>query len=479
MNKIKSLAGETALYGLGSIVPRMLNFFLVSLHTRIFLPAEYSISVSLYAWVAVLNIIYLFGMETTYFRFSTKEGSDEQRVFRVAQTFVLAISFSISLLIILFAGPIAGYFDIPVHNDFIVWLAAIMFVDAAVAIPFARLRLKKKAALFAFAKITNIVILIGLNFYFLTWAYDPTTGIGYVFLANLFANLFYLIFFLKTLVTWRPAMDRLLFASMFTYAFPIMLTGLPGMLNEMFSRMALESWLPENFYPGKDAAYALGVFGACFRFSVIMNLAVQAFRFAAEPFFFSNASDKNSPQLFAKVNHFFTILCCFILLAVVINMDLLRHLVSENYWEGLSIVPILLAAYMFLGVYYNMSVWFKLTDRTYFGTIITTGGALLTILLNYILIPQYGYMGSSWATLLCYFSMTAACYFLGRKFLPIPYKILEGLAYLFFALLLIQISALAELSSPYLSLGFHLVILLIFLLSAYLRERKYWTSAVG
>ena len=296
---------------MGNIVPRMLNFFLVSLHTRVFLPAEYSVSVSLYAWVAVLNIVYLFGMETTYFRFSTKEGADEQRVFRIAQTFVLAISFSISLLIILFAGPIAGYFDIPVHNDFIVWLAVIMFVDAAVAIPFAQLRLRKKAALFAFAKIANIVILIGLNFYFLTWAYHPATGIGYIFLANLIANLFYLIFFVKTLITWRPAMDRLIFSSMFKYAFPIMLTGLPGMLNEMFSRMALESWLPENFYPGKDAAYALGVFGACFRFSVIMNLAVQAFRFAAEPFFFSNASDKNSPQLFAKVNHFFTILCCF------------------------------------------------------------------------------------------------------------------------------------------------------------------------
>lgn len=479
MNKIKSLAGETALYGMGNIVPRMLNFFLVSLHTRVFLPAEYSVSVSLYAWVAVLNIVYLFGMETTYFRFSTKEGADEQRVFRIAQTFVLAISFSISLLIILFAGPIAGYFDIPVHNDFIVWLAVIMFVDAAVAIPFAQLRLRKKAALFAFAKIANIVILIGLNFYFLTWAYHPATGIGYIFLANLIANLFYLIFFVKTLITWRPAMDRLIFSSMFKYAFPIMLTGLPGMLNEMFSRMALESWLPENFYPGKDAAYALGVFGACFRFSVIMNLAVQAFRFAAEPFFFSNASDKNSPQLFAKVNHFFTILCCFILLAVVINMDLLRYLVSQNYWEGLGIVPILLVAYMFLGVYYNMSVWFKLTDRTYYGTIITTGGALLTILLNYILIPQYGYMGSSWATLLCYFSMTAACYFLGQKYLPIPYKMLEGLAYLFYALLLIQLSAMAELSSSYLSFGFHILILLIFALSAYLRERKYWTSAVG
>jgi O-antigen/teichoic acid export membrane protein len=422
MNKIKSLAGDTVLYGLGSIVPRMLNFFLVIPHTRIFVPEEYSVVVNVYAWVAFLNIVYLFGMETTYFRFATREGANEEKVFRVAQTFVLGISFMLSLAIAAFAMPIASYFDLGEHVDFIYWVAAIMFVDASVSIPFARLRLRKKALLFAIAKIMNVVILITLNFYFLTLAYDPAIGVGYVILANLIANLFYVLFFFRTLVSWRLALDKTIFSSMFTYAFPIMLTGLPGMINEMFSRIALESWLPVNFYPGQDAAHALGVFGACFRFSVIMNLAVQAFRFAAEPFFFSHALDKNSPELFAKINHYFTILCCFILLAVVVNMDILKYLLSATYWEGLGIVPVLLTGYMFLGIYYNMSVWFKLTDRTYFGTIITTGGAIITIALNYLLIPRFGYVGSSWATLICYFLMAGTCYLLGQKYRPVPYN---------------------------------------------------------
>ncbi len=479
MNKIKSLAGDTVLYGLGSIIPRMLNFFLVIPHTRIFIPEEYSVVVNVYAWVAFLNIVYLFGMETTYFRFATRKGADEQRVFRIAQTFVLAISFALSLTIAAFAVPIANYFGVNYHVNFIYWIAAIMFVDAAVSIPFARLRLKRKALLFATAKILNVVILISLNFYFLTVVYDPSIGVGYVILANLIANLFYLIFFFSTLISWRPALDKEIFSAMFRYAFPIMLTGLPGMVNEMFSRVALESWLPANFYPGQDAAHALGVFGACFRFSVIMNLAVQAFRFAAEPFFFSHASDKNSPELFAKINHYFTILCSFILLSVVINMDLLKYLLNSTYWEGLAIVPVLLIGYMFLGIYYNMSVWFKLTDKTYFGTIITTAGAIVTIGLNYLLIPRFGYMGSSWATLLSYFMMTAACYLLGQRYYPIPYKVLGGLAYLFYALILIEIATIPSMPSPYFSVGFHAVLIAVFLLTVYWRERKYWNTQVG
>jgi O-antigen/teichoic acid export membrane protein len=473
MNKIKSLAGDTVLYGLGSIVPRMLNFFLIILHSRVFLPEEYSVVVNIYAWVAFLNIVYLFGMETTYFRFATREGADEKRVFRIAQTFVLGVSFTLSFGIAAFAVPIANYFSLGQHVSFIYWIAAIMFVDAAVSIPFARLRLRKKAMLFASAKIINVVILITFNFYFLTVAYDPSIGVGYVILANLIANLFYVVFFFRTLISWRPALDYAIFSAMFTYAFPIMLTGLPGMINEMFSRIALESWLPVDFYPGQDAAHALGVFGACFRFSVIMNLAVQAFRFAAEPFFFSHASDKNSPELFAKVNHYFTILCCFILLSVVVNMDILKYLLNETYWEGLGIVPVLLTGYMFLGIYYNMSVWFKLTDKTYFGTIITTGGAAITIGLNCLLIPRFGYMGSSWATLLCYFLMAAACYVLGQRFRPIPYKVLEGMAYLFYAVILIEIARITHLPSPYLSAGFHVMLMAIFLLIVFWRERKY------
>lgn len=478
MNKMKTLAGETALYGLGSIIPRMLNFFLVVLHTRIFLPADYGIYINLYAWVAFLNVIYLFGMETAYFRFATKEGADEQKIFRVVQTFVLIISLMLSLLIIAFAFPIAQKFNLPGHADFVVWLAVLMFVDAAVSIPFARLRLQKKAGKFAVAKLANVTIQVGLNLYFLLVAFDSSMGIGYIILANLIANLFYLLFFSKTLASWRPAWDKQLFTLMFPYAYPVMLTGLAGMTNEMFSRITLERWLPENFYPGKSSAYALGVFGACFRFSVIMSLAVQAFRFAAEPFFFSNSNNKNSPALFAKANHYFTIVCCFILLGVVVNLDILKYLLNEPYWEGLGIVPILLIGYMFLGMYYNFSVWFKLTDKTYYGTFITAAGAILTIVLNFLLIPRFGYLGSSWATLLCYLVMAISCYGLGQKHFPIPYRIVAGLGYLVFTLSLIQLSQLVTIPNFSLSIIFHLLLMLIFVAVAYWREKKYWNSPV-
>ena len=478
MNKMKTLAGETALYGLGSIIPRMLNFFLVALHTRIFLPAEYGIYINLYAWVAFLNVIYLFGMETTYFRFATKEGADEQTIFRITQTFVLTISVVLSLIIIIFSVPIAQKFSLPGRNDFLVWLAVLMLVDAAISIPFARLRLQKKAGKFAIAKLVNVIIQVGLNLYFLLFAFDPSIGIGYVLLANLIANLFYLLFFFKTLTSWRPAWDQKLFTSMFPYAFPVMLTGLAGMTNEMFSRTTLERWLPENFYPGKSSEYALGVFGACFRYSVIMSLAVQAFRFAAEPFFFSNANNKNSPALFAKAHHYFTIVCCFILLAVVINLDILKYILDAAYWEGLSIVPILLIGYMFLGMYYNFSVWFKLTDKTFYGTLITAGGAMLTIALNFLFIPRFGYVGSSWATLLCYLTMAISCYGLGQRYFPIPYRVLPGLSYLLFALLLIQLSQLLIIPNFLLSIVFHFSLMLFFVFVAYWREKKYWDSPV-
>ena len=209
-----------------------------------------------------------------------------------------------------------------------------------------------------------------------------------------------------------------------------------------------------------------------------MSLAVQAFRFAAEPFFFSNANNKNSPALFAKAHHYFTIVCCFILLSVVVNLDILKYLLDETYWEGLGIVPILLVGYMFLGMYYNFSVWFKLTDKTYYGTLITAGGALLTIVLNFLLIPVFGYMGSSWATLLCYFAMAMTCYGLGQKYFPIPYRIANGFWYLFFTFLLIRASQKLNIPDLIWSVSFHAFLILLFMLIVYWRERKYWNSPV-
>jgi O-antigen/teichoic acid export membrane protein len=479
MKQLKKLAGETVLYGLGSIVPRFLNFLLVPLHTGVFNPEEYGVITKLFAYVAVVNIVFMFGMETAYFRFATKPGADEKRIFNLSQSVVIGLSIVLSLIFISLAKPLAGALDIPGKENLIIWLVVIMFMDAVVAIPFARLRLQKKAIQFASGKLINVFILVGLNVYFLKLYHNPSIGVGFVVIANLAANLFYLIFFARTLFSWRPVFDRVISPAMFSYAYPVMITGLAGMTNEMFSRITLEWWLPENFYPGQSSDYALGIFGACYKFGMLMSLTVTAFRYAAEPFFFSSAADKNSPQLFAKVNHYFIIVCCVVLLCVGINMDLLKHfLTSEAYWEGLSIVPILLVAYLFLGAYYNFSIWFKLTDKTYYGTIITVGGAIVTIAANFFLIPIFGYWGSALATLICYFSMTIACYLLGQRFYPIPYSLIKNLAYILITTLLVYGVNAIMIPNPWIALGFHMLVIGFYLVIIYSLEKAYFRQPV-
>lgn len=474
MSKLRVLAGETALYGLGSIVPKALNFLLVPLHTRnLFSPEEYGVVTNLLAYVAFLNILYTFGMETAYFRFATLPGNDPKKIFNLSQTAVLAISIVFSVLFIVLANPIASLIHIPHHPEFIIWLALLMLIDAAVAIPFARLRLEKKPLKFAAARIANVLIIVALNFYFLKINYDPSVGVGFVFLATLVGNCFYLVFFAKELISWRPAIDRDISPTMFVYAYPVMLTGIAGMTNEMFSRLTLEWWLPDNFYGQKSQAHALGVFGACYKFAVLMSVAIQAFRFAAEPFFFSNAADKNSPALFTKVNHYFVIACCLLLLGVSLNMDILKYFIGKEFWEGLSIVPILLIAYLFLGMYYNFSVWFKVTDKTYFGTIITGGAAILTILLNYLFIPVAGYLGSSWAALIVYLLMALSCYWLGQKYYPIPYRMILDFTYIAATTAVLSAAAMVELVNPWLSMIFHLVVFLAFLSLIYWIETRW------
>lgn len=480
MSKIKRLAGETVFYGLGNIVPKFLNFLLVTLHTDVFHPEEYGVITKLFSYVAVINILFMFGMETAYFRFATKPGADEKRIFNLTQSVVVSISLFLSVILIVLADPAADFFEIPGRADLVIWLVAIMLIDALVAIPFARLRLQKKPARFAVGRLLNVIILIGLNVYFLKFAYNPAIGVGYVVIANVIANAFYLIFFFKTLISWRPVYDRNLSPTILTYSYPVMLTGLAGMTNETFSRQTLDWWLPENFYPGQSAEYALGIFGASYKFGVLMNLAVQAFRYAAEPFFFSNASDKESPALFANVNHYFVIVCCILLLGVSINLDILKYFLgSSKYWEGLVIVPVLLLAYLFLGVYYNLSVWFKLTDKTFFGTIITVGGVLITFLANFILIPIAGYLGSSWATLICYFSMAAACYLIGQRYYPIPYNVVKSMSYIIGTTAIIYAVNMIIIGNEWLSVGFHSIVILAYLSIIYLLERKSFVQASG
>jgi O-antigen/teichoic acid export membrane protein len=400
----------------------------------------------------------MFGMETAYFRFATKPEADRQKIFNLSQTSVILISVLLSVLFVSCSSPLAKALTIEDHPEFIIWLTLTMFVDAIVAIPFARLRLEKKALQFAGAKIFNVGLLLGLNYYFLKINFDPAVGIGYVFLANLVANSFFILFFFKTIFSWRPKWDKTISPQMMQYAYPVMITGVAGMINEMFSRSMLD-W--------------------CYKFAVFMNLGIQAFRYAAEPFFFSNATDKNSPALFARVNHYFVIVCCVVLLGISINMDIIKFMVGEGFRAGINIVPVLLMAYLFLGIYYNMSVWFKLTDKTYYGTLITLLGALITVAGNFILIPVAGYMGSSIAALLCYFTMAIACYLLGQRYYPIPYTILKDLSYIFVTYILILAVSTISFTNLWASVGFHSFIVIVFCGGVFLIERKNLSQPVA
>jgi O-antigen/teichoic acid export membrane protein len=485
---IRKLASDTALYGLGSLVPRFLNFLLFPLQTSFFAPGEYGLLSYLYIYVAFLNVVYTFGMETAYFRFASKPGADEPRVFRTAQTFVVSVSLGFTVLLMLLSPALATHLGAPDKAYLIRWLAAVLLIDNIVAIPFARLRNQRKPVVYASARITNAVLLIGFNLLFLLVFFEKNSsanlpsffseslqhvsGVDWVILANLLANLFYIFFFARTLLQWRPAVDRTLFREMLPYAYPVMLMGVTGMINEMFSRWALEWWWPEAEF-GRNWRYALGVLSAAFKYAIIMNLAIQAFRYAADPFFFSRAQDKNSPQLFALVNHFFVLVCGFILVAVAVNMDTLKYLMGqEAYYEGIEVVPLLLCSYLLLGIYFNLSVWFKLTDKTYYGTLFALLGTVVTVLANYWLVPRYGYLGAAWASVACYASMVVVCFIVGQRHYPVPYKVIRGVAYILLAFACIAVEKQVFIDSNAGRTLFQLTLPAIYLLIVWIFERK-------
>jgi O-antigen/teichoic acid export membrane protein len=469
--EIKKLASETALYGLGTMLPRMLNFFLVPIQTRAFPKEDYAAISELYGYVAFLNIIFLFGMETAYFRFSNKENAQPEKIFRIAQTAVMLISVAFTGIFLLSTQTLTSVLHSP-NSSVIVWLALTLLIDAVVAIPFAQLRLRKKALAFAIYKIINVCVLVGLNLYFLKYSGKPIPGIEFVFIANFIANATYIVFLFKDLISWRPLFDKIITPEMFRYSYPLVITGLAGMTNEMFSRIALDNWMPNDFYPGRSPKYMQGVFAACYKFSAFMTIAIQAFRFASEPFFFSKASDKNSPALFARVNSYFVLFASLIMVGICLNLEWLKYFVDAESWQGLGIVPILLFGSIFFGIYLNMSVWFKLTDQTHFGTIITIVGAIFTIVFNYLLIPQYGIIGSSIATLLVYFSMAALCYFIGQRFFPVPYSVGKDLLLLIGACAIVFLNWKIEIQDALLSITVRGITSLAIVVGALLVVRK-------
>lgn len=491
MSNLKKLAGETAIYGLSSILGRFLTYLLVPIYTAVFEPAEYGIVTELYAYVAFFNILYTYGMETAYFRFASRNKENENTIFNTATTSLFFSSILFSTILILLATPIVNALQYPGKEHFIIWLAIILAIDAIVAIPFAKLRIQGKAIQFATAKMVNIGINLCLNIFFIVFSrniyeenflpqlkpyilyvYNPDFGVEYVFISNLIANAFLFFLLWKVIKTIKFNLNKALLKPMLLYAYPLLFMGLAGTTNEMLSRAMLKYLLPENFYPGYSNLAALGIFGACYKLSIFMTLAIQAFRYASEPFFFSKAEDKNSPDLFAKIMHWFIIVSCFIFLSVSINLDILGLLLrSEDYRTGLHVVPILLLANLFLGIYFNLSIWFKLTDKTTYGTWISVGGAIVTVIFNLLLIPVLGYTGSALVTLFCYFSMTIASYILGNKHYPIPYQLKSDLTYIGITSLIVYGVLQVKLEDQLLATSFHFLVMAVFLVAVFVIEK--------
>ncbi|MGK7393347.1 MAG: lipopolysaccharide biosynthesis protein [Candidatus Cyclobacteriaceae bacterium M3_2C_046] len=500
MGHLKKLAGETAIYGVSSILGRMLNYLLVPIYTSYFAPAEYGIVTELYAYAAFLIIVYTYGMETAFFRFATHQAEQKKNIFNAAETSILLSSMLFSLILVLFASPIVNFLEYPGRERYVYWFAAILAIDALVAIPFARLRLEGKAIRFAVAKLINIGLNIFFNLLFIIgflkiyqgeWLkglqdeiqmfYRPDLGADYVFIANLIANAALLLILGDILLKIKLKLNWQTLKPMLIYAYPLLFMGLAGATNEMLSRALLKKLLPDNYYQDMSNLAALGVFGACYKLSVFMTLTIQAFRYAAEPFFFSRAKDKNSPLLFSDVMHWFIILGAFIFLTISLNLEIIAHLFlrSPQYWEGLPVVPILLLANLFLGIYFNLSVWFKLTDRTIYGTWIAATGAIITVGLNFLLIPLYGFEGSAVVTLITYLTMTIISYILGMRFYPIPYKIKKDLFIILGAVGVYYLVTSVEYPTYLLEKIVDIGVLAIFALIIYIMEKDRITKRIS
>jgi O-antigen/teichoic acid export membrane protein len=448
LSALRTLAGQTAIYGLSSIVARFLNFLLVPLYTSqfVFEPAEYGVVTALYAWTAFLNVVLTFGFETTFFRFASKDhvkdNPDGGQVLYATATWGLFFpALAFMLLGGLFSGQVAKGLLFGAYAGSVLMLVFIIGIDAITTIPMARLRQQGRPWRFAAINLLSVGVNIALSVFFLLYCmkrynqggsnalidavYDPSLGVGYVFAINLVSTAVKLLVLLPSWPSLK-AMDRDLLRAMAAFGAPLMIAGLAGMVNETADRVILKYLLPADV-----ADSEIGVYGACYKLAVLITLFIQAFRMGAEPFFFSHAREKNSRETFARIMNVFVAVCMSAFLAVMLFLDLFKWFIpNPAYHEGLRVVPILMLANVFLGIYYNQSVWYKLTDRPRVGSAISIIGAIITIVLLFVLIPSLGYMGAAWATFICYFSMAAISYVWGQKHYPIPYNVSRVLLYM-------------------------------------------------
>ena len=440
--QMKILAKETAIYGVSSIVGKFLNWMLVPLYTYVLQQqSDYGIVTNLYAWTALLLVILTYGMETGFFRFANKEGENAQTVYSTSLIALFTTSLLFAVACVVCQVPIANALGYPAHSEFIALLGIVVAMDAFASIPFAYLRYKKRPLQFAALKLLFVFLNIVLNLFFLVlcpkiqdWGiisawYNADYGVGYVFVANILATGIQTLCLLPAVGEGFRSLGVQEFRSsgvfswgllkqMLRYSLPLLVLGVCGIMNQTLDRI-----LFPFFYDGADAQAQLGIYGACFKVAMVMMMFTQAFRYAYEPFVFAKHKDRESVEAYADAMKYYIIFSYMILLGMIFYLDLLKFIIAPSYWEGLKIVPIVLWTYIFQGVYFNLSFWYKLTDKTQWGAYFSLIGVVITFGLQAVFVPRIGYVASAASSTVCYLVIMLLSYFIGRKHLEIPYDL--------------------------------------------------------
>lgn len=487
---IKKLAGQTIWYGVPSIATRFLGYILNFSLIYLYQPVNIADITQVYAIFPFLNILFTYGLETSYFRFS--HHTEKHTLYSTLSNSIFISTVLFTALLFLFHNPLVQLTDLQDHPEFLTYMAVILFFDTLSALPFAKLRQEERPRKYAFIKLIGILLNVLIVIWYLGFCpniaknnpdsllligYNEKIGIGYYLVGNMIGSAFTLLLLAPQLQAVKLRFDKKVWKEVMIYAMPLIIVGLGGMINDMLSRLVYQYVSP---LPVLEAKHELGVFAANYRLAVLITIFIQMFRLAAEPFFFNQSKNKDAPDTYARVMLFFVIACSFMFLFVSLYLDVFQKIMSlkyPDYGEGIHIVPILALGGVFLGIYYNLSIWYKLTSKNWYGAGITIAGAIITILLNILWIPKYSYTGSAWATFVCYLFMMISSYVLGQKYYPIPYPVKRISTYL---LLIVALSIASKYFNLYtdgmvIKLIFSTFLLCVFIAVVLFFDRKNFT----
>ncbi|AOW21094.1 oligosaccharide flippase family protein [Urechidicola croceus] len=447
MSTLKRFFKDTIIYGIAAVLPRVINFLLVRVHTDALPANNYSENTYFYIWAALFSVLLTFGMETTFFRFYNKEEKKDTLISTAFITMLFTVLVFLILLTVFF-DSFLNLFDFENNPLRLKLFIGIMALDTIAMIPFAYLRASNRPIKYAIIKLVNVGVIVAINLLFLKYIpafikngttfpdilnaiYQKTEKVNFIFIANVLGSAISFILLIPYLLKFKIQFDSGLLKKMLKYSWPIAVAGIAYVINENLDKYLIKNMIGDS---------EMGIYSACYKLAIFMNLYIMAFKLGAEPFFFNHADKKNAKETYAKIMNYFVIVGALVLVGIVAYIDLFKHFINENYWSALAIVPIVLLANLFLGIYHNLAIWYKLTDKTRYGMYFSIFGAIITIILNLLMIPKFGIMASAIATLAAYASMTLTSYFIGKKYYPVNYNLQKMVVYLIASVIICAIS---------------------------------------